>query len=446
MTPKLIDKNVKKGLPDGVHPGPVSSAFGYPHQSTLAWGIPLSGRRINADIMFAFHDMLPPMNYNTVMFKTKGWPIDRARNYFVEEAKKINAKYLFFWDEDVIPPPQALRELIFMAEHHDDAAVIGAIYCLKVDRPEPLIFNGTGTGPFWDWRVGEIFPVQAIGMGCTLIRMEALNDLKEPYFQTVDDMSAYLDNVRFGEQWTEDLYFCKKMIDTKKWKILAHGQLICDHVDLSTGKVYNLPTESKPMRPITAQRGKKIILDIGSGDQPYRTNEGRVITVDIREDTNPDYCCDFRRLPFATNEFDIVHSAHCLEHVSRNEVETVLDEWIRVLKFKGELRLNIPNLKWAAKKILAAKGQLDNDTMNVLYGQQEHPKNYHFSGFTPDSLSDLLKKRGFVNQAVREQGYHILISAWRYPLAPKKKKAVVKKKVLKSAKSAGKKTAQAGSR
>lgn len=385
--------------------------LGYPHRPTIAFGIPLTGRPLPPEIMFAFHAMSPPMNMNTVMFKTKGMPIDAARNGFAEQAIKHEAKYLFFWDEDVELPAMAMRELVFWMEHHPECGVVGGIYCLKVPRPEPLVFQGIGTGPFWDWRVGEVFECAAIGMGCTLIRTAVFQDLEKPWFNSMDDMSKYLDNIPYGEQWTEDLWFCKQVAQSKKWKIYAHGQLLCRHFDLATGQSYELPPDSKPMRHLVSPKGKLKILDIGSGGNPIKTDEGTVVTVDVREEAKPDYRCDFRRLPFATGEFDVVFSSHTLEHVGRNEVNSVLDEWIRVLNPKGEFRIVVPNIAWAAEKIL--KGEVDFDTLNVLYGQQEYAENFHKMGFTPETLQELLKSKGFKHQDMEIKKYNIAIRAWR---------------------------------
>lgn len=384
---------------------------GYPHMPSIVMGVPLSGRPLPPRLMFAFHNVSPPMNTNLILLNTLGLPIDQARNYFAEQAIKQDAKYLFFWDEDVEMPQQSLRELVYQLEHHDECGVIGAIYCLKTDRPEPLVFQGVGSGPSWDWKVGEIFPCTGIGMGCTLIRVSMFADLPKPWFKSVDDCSPYLDNVRYGEQWTEDLYFCKKVVDSKKWTILAHGQLLPAHINLATGQEYVLPPDSKPMRPLTMKRGKRKILDIASGHAPMRTDEGQVVTLDLREECHPDYRCDFRRLPFATGSFDIVHSAHALEHVARGEVGTILDEWLRVLAPAGEIRLNVPNLEWAAKQIV--KGAITDDVMNVLYGEQTYSTDFHKTGFTPATVAQLLTDRGFTEHQITRVGYSVIIQAKR---------------------------------
>lgn len=239
------------------------------------------------------------------------------------------------------------------------------------------------------------------------------------WFRTIDDMSSYMDNVPFGEVWTEDLYFCKKVTETKKWRMVAHGQLICKHYDIKTGQAYELPWDSKPMRTLSFGKAQKKILDLGCGTAPLKSPEGKVVTVDIRDDVGADYRCDFRRLPFGGGEFDVVHSSHSLEHVPRAQTEETLDEWLRVLKPQGELRLTVPNIEWAAKRIV--EGDFENfektgvGALDVLYGQQKYDDDYHMNGFTPARLTDTLKSRGFKKIDLDTPAYHIVCRAWRKP-------------------------------
>jgi len=403
--------------------------IGYPHQTTLVYAIPFSGRPLPPRILMAYHGVLAPMNYNMIQVFSHAMPIDAARQSFAEGAIAHKAKYLYFWDEDVEVPPQTLRELIYVMEQHDDVGVVGGVYCLKTKPAEPLVFRGVGKGPYWDWKVGEIFECDAIGMGCTLIRVAVFEDLEKPWFRSVDDTSPFLDAVNYGEQWTEDLYFCDKVKKTGKWKILAHGQLLPPHINLQTGEAFTLPPDSKPMRAITAKKGTKKILDIGAGGHPYQTDEGTVLTVDLREETKPDYRCDFRRLPFGSGEFDIVYSSHSLEHIPRGDVGQVLDEWMRVVAPKGELRLIVPSLDWAAEQIVQSKGALNHDILNVLYGQQEYKQNFHQCGFTAASLGAMLTARGFGDQQLLVSGYNLIMTAKRgTPKAEVKAKAVPKRK------------------
>ena len=350
----------------------------YPHYLNMVFGIPFSGRSLPPEIMLAFHGISMPMNTNMINMTTKGIAIDLARNQFAEAAVKENAKYLLFWDEDVIVPPQSYRELIYKMNHYPDAAVISGVYCLKAEPAEPLVFvGGNGRGAYWDWKIGEFFECSGVGMGCAVIRVEALKDIPKPWFKTVNDYSKTLDGIPNFESFTEDLWFCDQIAKTKKWKVYCDSSILCAHVDLATGKQYGLPLDSKPRRHLMVPKGKKRILDIGAGKNKYQTNEGTVVTVDCDESVNPDYRCDCRKLPFDKETFDVVHSGHLLEYIEPDELEETLTEWTRVLKRKGELRLTVPNLEYIADQIKS--------------GKQVQFFNGAKAGFTPKSLEAQLK-------------------------------------------------------
>jgi predicted SAM-dependent methyltransferase len=176
-------------------------------------------------------------------------------------------------------------------------------------------------------------------------------------------------------------------------------------------------------------RGKLKIVDLGCGPNKIQTQDGTVVGVDIRDLPGVDYRCDLRKLPFGTHQFDVVYSSHTLEHFSRDEISSVLDEWTRVLKQRGELRLVIPNIAWAAEQIM--KGVVDHNVMNVLWGQQEYDQNFHKCGFTPETLKKLLEGKGFGRQAVKLDGYNILFQAWRGKAKKKKQPKKQLKKVSK---------------
>jgi predicted SAM-dependent methyltransferase len=154
----------------------------------------------------------------------------------------------------------------------------------------------------------------------------------------------------------------------------------------------------------------KKMVDMGCGKTVWEfEGEGTPLRVDIREDVNPDFRCDIADTPFEDGQFEIVFSSHTLEHNSRSKVPKVLKEWIRILAEGGELRIVVPNLEWAAKNIL--DGILDNNTMNVLYGQQEYKENFHQTGFTPKSLRTLLESFGLEVVEENLDGFHLLMRA-----------------------------------
>jgi len=386
----------------------------YANRTGLMIGVPLSGNPLVPEFTFHFAALHPPMDYNVEYAVVKGRPVDEARNQIAQSAVDKKAKFLFFIDEDVTPPAHTIRQFIYHMEHFPKVGVCGGIYCHKSYPQMPMVFRGNGAGPYWDWKVGEVFECSGIGMGCTMIRVDILKDIPKPWFKTVDSVEGYLDGKNLGEIWTEDLYFLKK-VEEAGWQIIADGGILPNHWDAKSGTPYNLPPHAKPLRRTEVTPGTKKIIDLGCGEPEvsYSTEEGTVLRVDIREECHPDYRCDLRILPFGTNEFDIVFSSHTLEHFERKEIPKVLDEWVRIMKEDGELRLVLPNLEWAAKHIM--NKEIDNDVMNVLYGQQTYPENFHKVGFVPQTIEQLLAERGFKKFIWDFNNWHMFVRAWKNP-------------------------------
>lgn len=258
-----------------------------------------------------------PINFGSIYHSPEGLPVDEARNQCVEFALTQKCKYIFFIDEDTVPAADALRKLIFTLENNPAIDVVGGIYFAKCDPTAPLVFRGNGAGSYWDWKVGEQFWVTGIGMGCTLIRTTVFDRIEKPYFLTAKS-DAHIDNIARAEAWTEDLYFGEKVLHSYGWEsseealvaskegkarlkslpkpIWADGSILCDHIDVNTGKVYNLPWNSRPAVRRYAV-GKKKILDLGCGEIGTILKDGTPVRVDLRDDVNADYRCDVRVLP-----------------------------------------------------------------------------------------------------------------------------------------------------
>ena len=393
----------------------------YPFHTGLTFGIPLSGKPIHPQMMFAYSQLHPPMCFNMTTASTWMQEIGVARNWFAEKAIEQKSKYLFFLDEDVVAPGHTLRQLIYQMEHHPEMMVVGGIYCHKSPPAMPMIFRGLGKGPYWDWHLGELFEVDGISMGCTLIRTEVFQKLDKPWFKTVDNFKAYWDGVPKGEVWTEDLYFCHQVKEVYgEGSIWADASVICEHMSCETMTGTTLPPDCLPMKRAAIPKGKKKIVDLGCGENKLQTSEGEVWGVDIRELSGVDYRSDLGCLPFATGEMDVVYSSHVLEHFPRKRVPEVLDEWIRILKPDGELRLILPNAQWAAERIM--NDQIDNDVQNVILGAQSFGGkgdefNFHKFFFTPKLLEEMLTSRGFKRIDFTLDGYNICVRAWKKPPA-----------------------------
>lgn len=295
-------------------------------------GIPTLGRPVNLDWALAFKALNPPINYNVNFSIIKGAAVADARNAFALQAIEKDCKYLFMLGDDVIVPPHALRQLIFRMENDSALGVVGGVYCSKTEVPYPLIFCGNGQGAYWDWKIGEFFECTGMGMDCTLIRTEVLRDIQKPFFKTVDS-DQYLDGINNAESWTEDLYFCKKVLEETKFNIKIDTSVMCEHFDVYSGRVYTLPKSSLPFRQKGITKDKKCLMlgpPIDLVDDSYE-----VIRCSSNGDATADYRCSFDNLPFDADQFDWVIVTEQMKIFTYP-----VSEWLRVAKFKVSFNIH----------------------------------------------------------------------------------------------------------
>lgn len=216
----------------------------------ISIAIPYSGRPTSVE--WGLQLMLQgwPMNLQVALSALKGKPVDEARTTLVEKAIEHGSRFLFFVDDDVIIPINGGRKLYDTLNMADNKTmVVAGIYPNRdTDTPEPMIFRGDGNGPFWHWKVGDIFPVTGAGTGCMMINLDVFKYLEKPWFKLIDKLSYYPEDKLFLNDYaTDDLYFCKKVIDAG-FKILCDGAVICAHQNALTQKIYHLPENSFPFR------------------------------------------------------------------------------------------------------------------------------------------------------------------------------------------------------
>jgi len=115
--------------------------------------------------------------------------------------------------------------------------------------------------------------------------------------------------------------------------------------------------------------------------------------VDLFSNVKADIYADIQALPLPRNHFHLIYASHVLEHVQRHTVIATLTHWKDLLVSGGVLRLAVPNFDAVVDRY-CNEANLD-EVMGLLYGGQNHPKNYHFITFNERTLHRDLKRAGF---------------------------------------------------
>lgn len=217
-------------------------------QVGFALGLPFSDKLVHPRWAIALKTIDFPVNTQQSLIMVENQPYAEARNIIVKEAIKQGCKYLWFIDDDVLVPRHAAQALGYVLEQGiDDGTMVSTgIYCTKTFAPSPVIYRDDTPGGLWDWRVNDVFEVDAAGCGCMLINTKLFESLEEPYFATTE---SYEDNLgqHVLTSVSEDLYFCRK-VRKAGFKIKAHGAVICPHYNNKDNKFYELPLDSIPYK------------------------------------------------------------------------------------------------------------------------------------------------------------------------------------------------------
>lgn len=97
---------------------------------------------------------------------------------------------------------------------------------------------------------------------------------------------------------------------------------------------------------------------------------------------------------FESNSVDLIYACHVLEHISHQYTKRTLEEWNRVLKKGGTLRLAVPDFD-RLLSIYQEEGRTIESILPLLMGVQDAPVNAHRAVFNEQYLAELLRETGF---------------------------------------------------
>lgn len=154
--------------------------------------------------------------------------LDVSRNNIVKNALLTKSDYIFFLDSDMILQENTLNRLL----SHDEDIVTG-IYYKKFSPYTPTIMRKVsdyGYNPIIDFDFGylteidnNLIEIDAVGLGCILIKTEIFKRLKFPWFKI-----TWIETNNEPKILSEDYYFCN-LLKQNGYKLYADKSVQCKH-------------------------------------------------------------------------------------------------------------------------------------------------------------------------------------------------------------------------
>ena len=196
----------------------------------------------------------------------------------------------------------------------------------------------------------------------------------------------------------------KKLKQTIVGKGLIRGK--CLFLNLKKSIIFNfkcvLKLIIKPPFPDVQKVGFN--LHLGSGLVEHKD----FINVDGYPYKNIHYVRSLDNLSFCKDgSVDLVYASHCLEHFEYFRTKSVLEEWFRVLKTGGIVRISVPDFS----KLLFIYNECGQDLdliLPQLFGGEDNPFNYHYIAFDQKSLTKILTEVGFKSVQTWQPGSNSL--------------------------------------
>jgi GT2 family glycosyltransferase len=168
----------------------------------------------------------PERSNRTFMY---GMPFDHARSQGCRRMLDTDHEWMFFLDDDVIPPPDTINRLLAY-----NADIVGGLYYRRQMPPAPVMMRDVeGEGGQWitDYPPGSLVEADLIGSGCMLVKRKVLEIMPPPWFEWKCDPYRWPD-LKPYERCSEDYDFCRKA-RALGFKLYVDTSIQCHHAGLS---------------------------------------------------------------------------------------------------------------------------------------------------------------------------------------------------------------------
>ena len=163
-----------------------------------------------------------------------GMPFDHARNTGCQKLLELGWEWLFFLDDDVIPPPDAVMRLL-----NHKKPIVSGLYYRRYEPIVPVMLRDSEYGPQWirEFNAPELIEVDYVGAGCLLIHRDVLNSLQPlsarcRWFEWRCDRT----DLPHLERTSEDFTFCKHARN-HGYKIYVDTGIQCRHAGFGESSI-----------------------------------------------------------------------------------------------------------------------------------------------------------------------------------------------------------------
>ncbi|GJE43735.1 DUF4214 domain-containing protein [Methylobacterium soli] len=124
------------------------------------------------------------------------------------------------------------------------------------------------------------------------------------------------------------------------------------------------------------------------------------LNVDNGDWHSPDLVADITDLPMLpSGHFEEIVAQDVLEHIARSKQVSALREWGRLLAPDGVLKVRVPSLTDMAALAALPDWQSEEKQsylINMVYGTQAYPGDYHLCGYTPWTITPHAREAGLI--------------------------------------------------
>lgn len=187
--------------------------------------------------------------------------VAKARIDLVRSALEADCTHVFFLDDDMTHPPDALTKLL---AHNLD--IVSGLYLAREYPHTPQMYEDAieshNIGKYWmilDWEDGAMVEAHAVGAGCLLVKTEVFRTLPEPWF-------IFLDNLG------EDFGFCAAA-RRHGYKVLVDTSVKCSHYQLSEITV-DMWQKLRPLVHLVKDGGD--VKPVGGAKEPVQWQQVKV--------------------------------------------------------------------------------------------------------------------------------------------------------------------------